>query len=77
MEVTKWLKPSLGQTRTSRPLNPTSGFPPVTDIIRPARLVRLVPNSEVSHLANLGRCSLRNRRRLGLCQLALRRTTAY
>jgi hypothetical protein len=41
----------MGPHRSSRPRNATSGLPRITDINRPARLVRLVPIPEVTSLS--------------------------
>src|ERR1700687_5028268 len=53
----------LGQKRRFDAPPTTSGLPPSTDIIRPAQLVRLVPNSEVvasfDHLVSAAGCCAR------------------
>src|SRR6202011_919961 len=54
----------MGQKRSSRPVNVTSGLPWSTDIIRPARLVRLVPARDSCTAANSS--SIRSPRRAAL-----------
>ncbi len=41
---------SIGQSRHSDPASLTSGLPRSTDIIRPARLVRFVPKSDIDSI---------------------------
>jgi len=49
-----WLISELGQKRRFDPLPATSGLPRSTDIIRPVRLVRLVPTADIRGPAERG-----------------------